>query len=161
AGNNPKIISQILTDAHNFKGTTLIEVLQNCVIFNDGCYDGITGKEVKEDMQIYLEHGKPIIFGKNRNKGLKLNGLKLEMVTIGENGITEADILVHDAKEKDPTLHQMLIRLENPLVTGIVRSVEEPTLVEREDELTAQIKARSTFTKTDDLFYSGEIYEVL
>ncbi|MFH4963477.1 2-oxoacid:ferredoxin oxidoreductase subunit beta [Gaetbulibacter sp. M235] len=159
-GNVPKDISQMLIEAHKFKGTSLIEVLQNCVIFNDGCYSNITNKEVKEDKQIYLEHGKPMIFGKNRDKGLILNKLKLEVVTIGENGITEADILVHNAKEKDPTMHQMLVRLEYPVATGIIRSFEDVTLEEREDALTKQVKANSKFTKTNDLFYSGEIYMV-
>ena len=151
-GNVPKDISQILIEAHKFKGTSLIEVLQNCVIFNDGCYSNVTSKDVKEDKQIFLEHGKPMIFGKNRDKGLVLNKLKLEVVTIGENGITEADILVHDAKEKDPTLHQMLVRLKYPVATGIIRSFDDVTFEEREDALTKQVKANSKFTKTNDLF---------
>jgi 2-oxoglutarate ferredoxin oxidoreductase subunit beta len=159
-GNVPKDISQMLIEAHQFKGTSLIEVLQNCVIFNDGCYSNITNKDVKEDKQIYLEHGKPMIFGKNRDKGLVLNKLKLEVVTIGENGITEEDILVHDAKEKDPTLHQMLVRLSDPVATGIIRSYDDVTLEEREDELTREVKANSKFTKTNDLFFSGETYDV-
>ncbi|MDX1829516.1 MAG: 2-oxoacid:ferredoxin oxidoreductase subunit beta [Lutibacter sp.] len=159
-GNNPKDMTRILIEAHKFKGTSLIEVLQNCVIFNDGCYTQYTDKVVKEDKQIYLEHGKPMIFGKNKDKGLVLNGLKLEVVTIGENGITEKDILVHDAKEKDPTMHQMLVRLEYPLATGVIRSFNDVTLEERENALTEQVKANSKFTKTDDLFFSGETYEV-
>jgi len=159
-GNNPKAMTQIFIEAHRFKGTSLIEVLQNCVIFNDGCFTDVTDKEVKDDKQIYLEHGKPMIFGKNAEKGLVLRGLKLEVVTIGENGITEKDILVHDAKEKDPTLHQMLIRLAYPIATGIVRAFDDVTLEEREDELTKKIKAGSKYKKTDDLFFSGETYEV-
>ena len=71
-----------------------------------------------------------MIFGKERDKGLKLNGLKLEVVTIGENGITEKDILVHNAYEQDPTLHQMLVRSRYPMVTGIIRSFEEVTFGE-------------------------------
>ncbi|MDO9039316.1 MAG: 2-oxoacid:ferredoxin oxidoreductase subunit beta [Lutibacter sp.] len=159
-GNNPKDMTQIFIDAHKFKGTSLIEVLQNCVIFNDGCFDEVTDKEVKEDRQIFLEHGKPMIFGKNNDKGLVLNKLKLEVVTIGENGVTQEDILVHNAKEEDKTLHQMLVRLEYPLATGIIRSFADVTLEEREDALTAQVKANSKFKKTDDLFFSGETYEV-
>lgn len=160
SGNSPKDISQMLIDAHHFKGTSLIEVLQNCVIFNDGCYSNVTSKDVKEDKLIYLEHGKPMIFGKNRDKGLVLNNLKLEVVTMGENGITEANILIHDAKEKDPTMHQMLVRLEYPLATGIIRSYNDLTLEEREAEVTKQVKANSKFTKADDLFFSGETYKV-
>jgi 2-oxoglutarate ferredoxin oxidoreductase subunit beta len=159
-GNVPKDITKILIEAHKFKGTSLVEVLQNCVIFNDGCYTQFTDKAVKEDKQIYLEHGKPMIFGKNRNKGLVLNGLKLEVVAIGENGITQEDLLVHNAKEQDPTMHQMLVRLEYPLATGIIRSFNDATLEERENALTEQVKANSKFKKADDLFFAGETYEV-
>ena len=159
-GNVPKDITDILIQAHQFKGTSILEVLQNCVIFNDGCFANFTNKNDKEDKQIYLEHGKPMIFGKGRDKGLVLNNLKLEVVTIGENGITEEDILVHNAKEKDPTLHQMLVRLEYPLATGVIRSYEDVTLEEREDELTKQVKANSKFKETNDLFFSGEVYFV-
>ena len=159
-GNSPKEMTNIFIEAEKFKGTSLVEVLQNCVIFNDGCYVKYTDKNVREDQQLFVEHGKPMIFGKERNKGLVLNGLKLEVVTIGENGISEEDILIHDAKEQDPTMHQMLIRLEYPLVTGIIRSFDDVTLEERENDLTEQIKATSKFKKTDDLFYSGETYEV-
>ena len=159
-GNNPKDMGQIFIEAHKFKGTSLVEILQNCVIFNEGCFTHFTDKTVKEDKQIYLEHGKPMLFGKEKEKGLVLKGLKLEVVTIGENGVTEADILIHDALEEDKTLHQMLIRMDYPVATGIIRSVKDFTLEEREDSLTAQVKAASKFTKTDDLFFSGEIYEV-
>ncbi len=159
-GNNPKDMTKLFIEAEKFKGTSLIEVLQNCVIFNDGCFKNVTDKNVKADKQIYLEHGKPMIFGKENNKGLILNGLKLEVVTIGENGVTEKDILIHDAKEKDPTLHQMLVRLEYPVATGIIRSVDDVTLEERIDDLTAQVKANSNFRKTNDLFFAGETYEV-
>ena len=159
-GNTPKEMSQVFVESVKFKGTSLIEVLQNCPIFNDGAYDEYTNKDVREDKQLFVEHGKPMIFGKEKNKGLRLNGLKLEVVTIGENGIKEDDILVHNATEKDPTLHQMLVRLKYPLVTGIIRSFEEPTFEDRENELTVKVKANSKFRKTDDLFFSGDIYQV-
>jgi 2-oxoglutarate/2-oxoacid ferredoxin oxidoreductase subunit beta len=159
-GNTPKEMTQLFIEAEKFKGTSLIEVLQNCVIFNDGCFTQYTDKAVRADKQIFLEHGKPMIFGKDRDKGLVLNGLKLETVTLGENGITEEDLLVHDAKEKDPTLHQMLIRLEYPLATGIIRSFDDVTLEEHEDAITKQVKENSKFLKTDDLFFAGETYEV-
>ncbi len=159
-GNTPKEMTELFIQAERFKGTSLIEILQNCVIFNDNCFVKCTDKDVREDKQLFVEHGKQMIFGKNKDKGLVLNRLKLEVVTLGENGITEADILVHDAKEQDPTLHQMLVRLEYPLVTGIIRSFDDVTLEEREDALTAKVKAGSSFTKTDDLFFSGETYEI-
>jgi 2-oxoglutarate ferredoxin oxidoreductase subunit beta len=160
AGNSPKEMTQIFIESEKFRGASLIEVLQNCVIFNDGCFDHITDKSVKEDKQLFVEDGKPMIFGKEKDKGLVLNGLKLEVVTLGENGVSESDLLVHNASEKDPTLHQMLVRLEYPLVTGIIRRVEETTLEDRMNQVTEQVKANSKFTKTDDLFFSGETYEV-
>jgi 2-oxoglutarate ferredoxin oxidoreductase subunit beta len=159
-GNTPKEMTQLFIEAEKFKGTSLIEILQNCPIFNDGCFTQFTDKAVREDKQLNVAHGKPMIFGKEKDKGLVLNGLKLEIVTIGENGITENDILVHDAKEQDSTLHQMLVRLQYPIVTGIIRSFDDATLEEREDALTAQVKANSKFTKTDDLFFSGDTYTV-
>ena len=159
-GNTPKEMTQLFIEAEKFQGTSLIEVLQNCVIFNDGCFTKYTDKAVREDKQIHLEHGKPMIFGKDRDKGLVLNGLKLKVVTIGENGVTESDLLVHDAKEPDPTLHSMLVRLEYPLATGIIRAVEELTLEAREEAITKEVKASSKFNKVDDLFFSGETYEV-
>jgi len=159
-GNTPKEMTQMFIDAEKFKGTSLIEILQNCVIFNDGCFTKYTDRKVREDMQLFVEHGKPMVFGKEKNKGLVLNGLKLEVVTIGENNITQEDLLVHDAQEKDPTLHQMLVRLDYPLVTGIIRSFTDVTLEERENALTEEVKSKSRFSKTSDLFFSGETYEV-
>ncbi|GAA4804661.1 2-oxoacid:ferredoxin oxidoreductase subunit beta [Litoribaculum gwangyangense] len=159
-GNTPKEMTQIFIEAEKFNGTSLIEILQNCVIFNDGCYTKYTDKDIREDKQLFVEHGKPMIFGKNRDKGLMLNKLKLEVVAIGENGIEQEDLLVHNAKDEDPTLHQMLVRLEYPLVTGIIRSFDDVTLEEREDALTAEVKSKSNFVTTDDLFFSGETYQV-
>ena len=159
-GNTPKEMTELFIQAEKFKGTSLIEVLQNCVIFNDGCFTQYTDKAVREDKQLFVEHGKSMIFGKEKNKGLVLNRLKLEVATIGENDVTEEDILVHNSKEQDPTLHQMLVRLEYPLVTGIIRSFDDVTLEERMDALTEEVKSRSSFRKVDDLFFSGETYEV-
>ncbi len=159
-GNTPKEMTKLFVEAEKFKGTSLIEVLQNCIIFNDGCFTQYTDKAVREDKQLFLEHGKPMIFGKERDKGLVLDGLKLKVVTLGENGVAVEDLLIHNAKEQDPTLHQMLVRLQYPLVTGVIRSFDDVTLGEREDALTAQVKLNSNFRKTDDLFFSGETYEV-
>jgi 2-oxoglutarate ferredoxin oxidoreductase subunit beta len=159
-GNTPKEMTQVFIQAARFKGTSLIEVLQNCPIFNNGAFAKYTDKAVREDKQLFVEHGKPMIFGKERNKGLVLNGLKLEVVTIGENGVSEEDLLVHDAEIEDPTLHQMLVRSEYPLVTGIIRGFPDVTFEERSAYKTEQVKKDSNFTKADDLFFSGETYEV-
>ena len=85
----PKRMREVLLQAAKHKGTSVIEVLQNCVIFNNQIHAEITGKEVRDDHQIYLEHRKPMIFGKESDKGLMLRNNRLEVVTIGQNGITE------------------------------------------------------------------------
>jgi len=159
-GNTPKEMTQLFIEAEKFQGTSLIEILQNCPIFNDGCFKKFTDKAVRPDKQIHLEHNKPMVFGKEHDKGLVLNGLKLEVVTIGENGITESDILVHDAKEPGSTLHSMLVKLEYPLATGIIRAVEELTFEAREQALTNEVSKNSKFKTVDDLFFSGETYQV-
>ena len=113
---------------HN--GSSFVEVLQNCNIFNDGAWRDFTDREVREDRMLVLEHGKPMIFGKDRDKGIRLNGLHPEVVTIGENGVTEADLLVHDETPRTRYLAFMLSRMfwpEFPVPVGVLRAVARPT----------------------------------
>ncbi|PIE49236.1 MAG: 2-oxoacid:ferredoxin oxidoreductase subunit beta [Flavobacteriales bacterium] len=159
-GNTPKEMAELFIASEKFKGTALIEVLQNCVIYNDGCFTQFTDRNVRDDQQLFVEHGKPMIFGKEKNKGLILNKLKLEVVTIGENNITEDNILIHDAHSEDNTLHNMLVKLQYPLVTGIIRSFEDTTLENREMALTEKVKEKAVHNNTSDLFFSGDTYEV-
>jgi 2-oxoglutarate ferredoxin oxidoreductase subunit beta len=117
-----------LDAAGRHHGSTFVEVLQNCNIFNDGAHREFTDREVRDDRTVVLEHGKPMIFGKDRNKGIRLAGHQPEVVTIGENGITEADILVHD--ETDPLIAFMLAHIywpEFPVPVGVVRRISRPT----------------------------------
>ena len=97
-------LQKTLERAGRHKGSTFVEVLQNCNIFNDGAWRDFTDREVREDRMLVLEHGKPMIFGKDRDKGIRLNGLHPEVVTLGENGVTEADLLVHDEQAEEPYL---------------------------------------------------------
>ena len=120
-------MQKIFIEAEKHKGTSLIEILQNCVIFNDKTFSDITGKDVKQDAQLILEHNQPMIFGSNMDKGIRLNGFNLEAVQIGVNGITEKDILIHDAKTSDTTLHSMLGRMmppEFPAVMGVIEVLQ-------------------------------------
>jgi len=160
AGNDAKLQTKLYIAADQHKGLSLVEILQNCVIFNDGAYKSIADRSVKDDMQLVVEHGKPMIFGKNKDKGLVLDGMKLKVVKIGENGITEDDILVHDAKEPDPTLHLALINMKEPVVMGVIRAVEEKTLEEREEEITAYAKKINPVQSFDELLFSGQTFEV-
>jgi len=99
---NLQLSNEVYKEAALFNGTAMVEVIQNCVIFNDGAHDLITNKETRDDNTIVLRHGEPMIFGKNRDKGLILENLKLKVIKIGENGITEKDVLVHDAHDAQP-----------------------------------------------------------
>ena len=160
---NLKLSQSIFTDAEKHKGTSVVEVLQNCVIFNNGIHSEITDPNHRADRQLILEHGKPMLFGAENEKGLVFDKGKLRVVKIGEDGITESDILVHDAKEEDPTLHMALINMklpDFPVALGVIRSVPAPVY---DGEMEAQIKAvqkNSKITCMDELLNSGNTWEV-
>ena len=161
--NNVKLNIEIFKDAENHRGTSVIEVLQNCVIFNNGAHSFLTDREHKEDRTIILHHGEAMIFGKEKNKGLVLDGLKLKVVTIGENGITKDDILVHDAHEKDPSLHLALINMQYPdfpVAFGVIRAVEAYTYDERVEAQIKEVQATAKIKNMDDLLNSGSTWEV-
>jgi 2-oxoglutarate ferredoxin oxidoreductase subunit beta len=130
-----------LERAGRHKGSAFTEVLQNCNIFNDGAWRSFTDREVRDDRMLALEDGKPMIFGKDRDQGIRLNGLQPEVVKIGVDDVTEADILVHDEHAEDPYLAFMLSRMfypEFPVPVGVFRDVERPT---HDELLTAQVRA--------------------
>lgn len=161
--NNLKLMKEVFIAADNHKGTSLIEVLQNCVIFTDKIHEEITGKEFKDENQIILEHGKPMIFGKERDKGIKMSGVKLGVVKIGENGITENDILIHDAFDPDPVLHYMLARMslpKYPVAMGVVRSAELPVYETELYEKVKKAKETTNIKTMDDLLNSGNVFEI-
>jgi 2-oxoglutarate ferredoxin oxidoreductase subunit beta len=133
------------------------------VIFNDKAHGAVTGKETKDDFQLHLEHGKPMLFGKENEKGLRLNGFKLEVVTPGENGIEESDILIHDAHQMDTAIHNMLIRMSPPhfpMALGIIRAVKAPTYDELVENQYRQSVEKASFTNVSELLRSGNIWEV-
>jgi 2-oxoglutarate ferredoxin oxidoreductase subunit beta len=143
-------------------GSAFVEVLQNCNIFNDGAYRDFTDREVREDRMLVLEHGKPMIFGKERDKGIRLRGLHPEVVTLG-NGVTEADLLVHDEGAEDPHLAFMLSRMwwpDYPVPVGVLRKVARPT---HDELLTGQVEAARAQRGEGDLaklLDSGETWTV-
>jgi 2-oxoglutarate/2-oxoacid ferredoxin oxidoreductase subunit beta len=98
-----------------------IEILQNCNIFNDGAWEDLTEKDAQSEHIVQLEHGKPLIFGKNRDKGIRLNGFELEIVQLG-NGVTEKDLLVHDEAHPRAAYALMLVRAGFPTPIGVIRS---------------------------------------
>ncbi|HAN77353.1 MAG TPA: 2-oxoacid:ferredoxin oxidoreductase subunit beta [Bacteroidales bacterium] len=161
---NVKMCEDIFVEAANFKGTSMVEVLQNCVIFNDGAHDTINDKEHREDRQILVKHGEKLIFGKNRDKGLVLDGLKLKVITIGENGYTLDHVITHDAKEEDPTLHLALSNMAYPnfpVAFGVIRAVEDITYEQAVVNQIEAVKAQSKIKTMNDLLFSGSTWEVV
>ncbi|MCF0201182.1 MAG: 2-oxoacid:ferredoxin oxidoreductase subunit beta [Bacteroidales bacterium] len=160
---NPKEMSEIFMEAYKHDGFTVTEILQNCMIFSNGVHENITAKEVAEDMQVKCVHGQPLIFGKEKNKGLMLRGNKLEVVTIGENGVTEDDILVHDKTEPTTGIHMMLAHMmppEFPVAIGVIRDVKAPTFNDSLDEIIENEKANSKIKNMDDLLNSGSTWDI-
>ncbi len=158
-----KHLGVMVEAAAKHKGVSFLEVYQNCNIFNDGAFDYFADRSVRSDKVLYLEHGKPMIFGKDRNQGIRMNGAHPEVVTIGENGITEADLLVHDIHLQDPSVAFMLARMEQPdfpQPVGIFRAVERPSY---DEMLTEQIEtaiAKSGPGSLEKLIYSGDMWTV-
>ena len=101
-----------------------------------------------------------MLFGKDKNKGIRLNGRSLEVVTIGENGITEDDILVHDMHASDPGIHLMLAKLSAPVALGVIRAASEPTYDDLMEDQIREVKAKSSIKCMDDLFNSGDTWEI-
>jgi len=129
ADRNTKHLADILTKAAAHKGTSFVEIYQNCNIYNDGEWLHVTEADVKDDNTLILEDGEPMIFGKDRDRGIRLSGLYPEVVQLG-NGTTEKDLLVHDEQAEGPELAYLLSRLgppEFPVPLGVFRSIERPT----------------------------------
>jgi 2-oxoglutarate/2-oxoacid ferredoxin oxidoreductase subunit beta len=121
-----KHLGDMLKRAHAHRGASYMEILQNCNIFNDGAFNEVSDRQIKAEHQLILEHGKPLIFGKNKDKGIRMNGQRAEVVQLG-NGISDKDLVVHD--ETNLALAFMLANFEAPLPTpiGVFYAVSRPT----------------------------------
>jgi 2-oxoglutarate ferredoxin oxidoreductase subunit beta len=155
-------LGMVLARAAEHRGTSFIEVYQNCVVFNDGAFDYATDRETRVEATLELEHGKPLVFGKNRDKGIRLNGMEPEVVSLG-NGITEKDLLVHDERAPQPSLAYLLSRMHRPDFPepiGVFRAVDRPKYDER---LNAQVQAAIETQGRGDLdalFREGDTWRV-
>ncbi len=153
---------EILTRAANHRGTSFVEVYQNCNVFNDGAWEQFTDKSVKDDNLLELEHGKPLIFGKNRNKGIRLNGITPEVVEL--NGkIAADDLLFHDEKAPESQLAFLLSRLRTPRFPepiGVFRAVERPTYDHMLNEQVSAAAAERGPGTLEELFNSNETWVV-
>ena len=158
-------LKDTLRQAAAHKGSAFVEILQNCNIFNDGAWDSLTDKEARAERSIWLEHGKPLVFGKNRDKGIrrKPDG-GIEVVRLG-NGITESDLLVHDAHDPRAFHAFLLSHMDNaegfPTPIGVFR--DWPDLPRYEDLIHSQITdvtSRRGPGNLSDLFRSGDTWRI-
>lgn len=155
-------LGETLRRAAEHRGTSFVEVYQNCNVFNDGAWEYAADKKMRDDNILELEHGKPLIFGKARNKGIRLNGTTPEIVELG-SGIKEDDLLFHDEKAEEPTHAYLLSRMRHPQFPepiGVFRAVQRPTY---ENELNRQVDvAREKRGEGDlaGLFQIGDTWTV-
>jgi len=158
-------LKDTLKKAAAHQGSAYIEILQNCNIFNDGAWLGLTEKDARSEHVVQLEQGKPLIYGKNRDKGIRMNGLELEVVHLGNgHGLTEKDLLVHDEHNPNPAYAFLLAQMEEmpgfPAPIGVLRSWSRPRY---EDVMSKQLQdviAQRGPGDLSKLLRSGDTWEV-
>ncbi len=160
---NIKMMTGVMFEAARHDGTSVIEVLQNCIIFADRVHCYVTDKEVRDDHQLHLKHGEPMLYGKNREKGIQLKGTKLQGVVVGLNGVEIDDILIQDQYEKNPGIHRMLGKMgppDLPVALGVIRSAEFETYDDMVEVQIESARESSGIKSVDDLLNSGETFEI-
>jgi 2-oxoglutarate/2-oxoacid ferredoxin oxidoreductase subunit beta len=158
-----KVLPELLKRAKLHRGAALVEILQNCIVYNDGAFAGFTEKAVEAEMQVHVAHGEPLLFGRARDQGLRLraDGFGLEAVRLGENGVREADILRHD--QTNPVLAQMLAVMEPPtlpVAIGVLHDAPAPTYEAQVAALEAAETARSRITDLNALLRQGPTWRM-
>ncbi len=159
---DPKHLQQVVRRAAAHRGTSFMEIYQNCNVFNDGAFFTYTEKESKEENVVFVEHGKPMIFGKGKDKGIRLEGFTPTVVSLSDGKYSAADLIVHD--EKDTMLSFILARMSNlpdlPRPVGVIYAVDRPIY---EAELTRQIESsvgKKGEGKLEELLNSGDTWSI-
>jgi 2-oxoglutarate ferredoxin oxidoreductase subunit beta len=159
-------LGAVLKSAAEHRGSTFVEIFQNCPVFNDGAYAFLTEKAVKAEAQLRMEEGKPLLFGKDGKKGIRFNPqtAELEVATVGEGGVTEKDILVHDPRREDPTIAFMLANLSSkpgfPTPIGVFRDVKLPTCDELNWRQITAAKAKHGEVSIEKFLSSADTWTV-
>ena len=154
---------EVLLAAAKHKGTSVVEIILNCVIFNDGINDSIASKEVRADKTIFLHHGEKMLFGKDNNKGLVQDGFKLKAITIGEDGYTLDNVLVHDATTPDASLHLQLALMDGnelPVALGVIRDVEAPVYDQEVEAQIKEVQSKKPARTLKEFLMTGDVWEV-
>ena len=157
-------IVDIMKAAYHHKGAAVCEILQNCVIFNNGAYDPVYTREGRKKNTIYVEDGKPLVFGENSQYGLVQEGFGLKVVEIGKDGYTLEDVLIHDSHNPDNTLQLKLAMMSNengfPVALGVIRDVQAPTYDEAVSRQIEEVKAMKPYHTFAEMLETNDIWEV-
>ncbi|MBX7250574.1 MAG: CBS domain-containing protein [Candidatus Promineofilum sp.] len=152
-------LGEVLQQAAAHKGSSFVEVYQNCVIFNPTEWAGLDDRRTRDDNILYLEDGQPMVFGKNRDRGIRLNGFTPEIVALGD-GVSESDLLVHDATSVE--LGYILSSMEYPTPMGVFRQMEDrPTYTDGLMEQIATARAKRGPGNLDELYRAADLWTVV
>lgn len=158
---DPKHMAEVFQAAEEHQGCSFVEILQNCVIFNDKVHENYTNRKMRDENVMFLEHGKPILFGKGLTKGLIMKGASPKVVTIGEDGITNDDILIHD--ETNDNLSYLLANLVphlDPLPMGVLKRVQDVSYDKQMNEQVDQVLESRGRGSVEKLLNSGSVWNV-
>ena len=156
-----KHLQEMITESYKHKGTSFMEIYQNCNIFNDGAFSSLTDRDTKADTVLWLEDGQPLVFGSEKSKGIRLDGNKPVVVEIGDNWSTE-DLLVHD--KSDYVIASLLANMtylpDFPDPVGIFYSIQSPTYEDMlSDQISDAIKHKPK-ASVQDILNSGDTWTV-
>jgi 2-oxoglutarate ferredoxin oxidoreductase subunit beta len=157
-----KHLMEVLKAAAAHPGTAFVEIYQNCNIFNDKAFESFTDREVRPEMNLELEHGKPILYGADKNKGLRWTGTRFESVTLGD-GFEQSDLVVHDVHDPNPTLAFALSRLEPPefpVPIGVFRDVKTASLEKNVWDQVKRVREERGEGDLNALLNAGDVWEV-
>ncbi|KAA6347450.1 2-oxoglutarate oxidoreductase subunit KorB [termite gut metagenome] len=154
---------EVLVASAKHQGASVVEVLQNCVIFNDGSQSYLASKADRAKNSIYLKQGQPMLFGENNEYGLAQEHFGLKVVKLGENGITEKDVLIHDAHCEDNTLHTKLALMEGPdfpVALGVIRDVQTLSFDEAIYAQIEEVRKKKKDRTFEELVTLGDTWEI-
>jgi 2-oxoglutarate ferredoxin oxidoreductase subunit beta len=159
---DPKHLQEMVRRADSHRGSAFLEIYQNCNVFNDGAFFTWTEKETRDDTVVYLEHGKPLVFGKNKEKGIHLNGFTPEVVDIANGTHSVSDLLVHN--ETDSTLAFILANMihnpDLPRAMGVFLAVDRPSYEDLVQQQIARAKAKKGQVDLQKLLDGDETWVV-
>jgi 2-oxoglutarate ferredoxin oxidoreductase subunit beta len=164
---DPKHLKEMILRSHKHKGASMLEIYQNCIVFNDGAFELFTDKKTRPQEAIYLEHGEPMVFGKEKDKGIRLDGLKPQIVELGDQ-YSKDDLWVHD--ETDSTKAHLLSRffehpangagVQFPRPFGVLYAIDKPTYDEGVVRQVELAKEKAVDADMDDLLKGNETWTV-